>query len=67
MVSADTTVQVIVSTILLFVTGVGRLVGLPAAASILFLQGWRLDLVLQFAVVLPNVGLVFESSSGIVA
>ena len=30
---ADTTPQVLVSTILRFVTGVGRLVGLPAAAA----------------------------------
>ena len=64
---ADTTPQVLVSTILRFVTGVGRLVGLPAAAAILFFQGWRLDPILQFAVALMSVGLVLESSSGIVA
>ena len=64
---ADTTPQVLVSTILRFVTGVGRLVGLPAAAAILFLQGWRLDPILQVAVALMSLGLVLESSSGIVA
>ena len=64
---ADTTPQVLVSTILRFVTGVGRLVGLPTIAAILFLQGWRLNPILQFAVALLSVGLVLESSSGIVA
>ena len=64
---ADTTPQVLVSTILRFVTGVGRLVGLPAAAAILFFQGWRLDPILQVAVALMSLGLVLESSSGIVA
>ena len=64
---ADTTPQVLATTILRFVTGVGRLVGLPTVAAILFLQGWRLDPILLFAVALLSAGLVLESSSGIVA
>ena len=64
---ADTTPQVMFSTFLRFATGVGRLIGLPLVAAILFFQGWRLDPILQFAVALLSVGLVLESSSGIVA
>ena len=64
---ADTTPQVLISTILRFVTGIGRLVGLPAAGTILFFQGWRLDPILQVAVLLLTFGVVLESSSGIVA
>ena len=64
---ADTTPRVLISTIQRFVTGVGRLVGLPAAAAILFFQGWRLDPILQAAVLLLTFGLVLESSNGIVA
>ena len=64
---ADTTPQVLISTILRFVTGIGRLVGLPTAGAILFFQGWRLDPILQAAVLLLTFGLVLESSSGIVA
>ena len=64
---ADTTPRVLISTIQRFVTGVGRLVGLPAAGAILFLQGWRLDPILQAAVLLLTFGLVLESSNGIVA
>ena len=64
---ADTTPQVLISTILRFVTGIGRLVGLPAAGAILFFQGWRLDPILQAAVLLLTFGVVLESSSGVVA
>ena len=64
---ADTTPRLLISTIQRFVTGVGRLVGLPAAAAILFFQGWRLDPILQAAVLLLTFGLVLESSNGIVA
>ena len=64
---ADTTPRVLISTIQRFVTGVGRLVGLPAAGAILFVQGWRLDPILQAAVLLLTFGLVLESSNGIVA
>ena len=64
---ADTTPQVILSTILRFLTGIGRLLGLPLVAGILFFQGWRLDPILQFAVVLLSVGLFLESTSGIVS
>ena len=64
---ADTTPQVLFSTILRFVTGVGRLVGLPATGAILFFQGWRLDPMLQAAVLMLTLGLILESSSGIIA
>ena len=64
---ADATPRVLISTIQRFVTGVGRLVGLPAAGAILFFQGWRLDPILQAAVLLLTFGLVLESSNGIVA
>ena len=64
---ADTTPRVLISTIQRFVTGVGRLVGLPAAGAILFFQVWRLDPILQAAVLLLTFGLVLESSNGIVA
>ena len=64
---ADTTPQVLISTFLRFVTGIGRLVGLPVVGAILFFQGWRLDPILQAAVLLLTFGLVLESSSGIVA
>ena len=64
---ADTTPRVLISTIQRFVTGVGRLVGLPAAGAILFFQGWRLDPILQTAVLLLTFGLVLASSNGIVA
>ena len=64
---ADTTPRVLISTIQRFVTGVGRLVGLPAAGAILFVQGWRLGPILQAAVLLLTFGLVLESSNGIVA
>jgi hypothetical protein len=63
---ADTTPQVLISTILRFATGLGRLIGLPVAALTLFFQGWRLDPSLQFAVLLLSVGLILESISGIV-
>ena len=64
---ADTTPQVLISTFLRFVTGVGRLVGLPVVGAILFFQGWRLDPILQAAMLLLTFGLILESSSGIVA
>ena len=64
---ADTTPRVLISTIQRVVTGVGRLVGLPAAGAILFFQGWRLDPILQAAVLLLTFGLILESSNGIVA
>ena len=64
---SDITSQVLISTILRFVTCVGRLIGLPVAGAILFFQGWRLDPTLQAAVLLLIFGLVLESSSGIVA
>ena len=63
---AEITSQVLISTILRFVICVGRLIGLPVAGAILFLQGWRLDPTLQVAVLLLTFGLVLESSSGIV-
>ena len=52
---------------LFLITLAGRFIALPLVGSILFFQGWRLDPILQFAVALLSVGLVLESSSGIVA
>ena len=43
----------------------GRLIAMPVAASILFFQGWRLDPILQSAVTLLALGVVFESASGV--
>ena len=59
---ADNTPQVLVNTILRFITGVGRLLGLPAAGAILFFQGWRLGLILQAAVLLLTLVLVLEAA-----
>ena len=64
---AEPTPRVLISSIQRFFTRVGRLVGLPAAGAILFFQGWRLDPILQAAVLLLTFGLVLESSNGIVA
>lgn len=39
----------------------GRTIALPLVAGILFLQGWRLDPILQFGVILMVLGMIFES------
>jgi len=41
--------------------GLGRLISLPMIGLILFLQGWRLDPILQFAQFLLAFGIFFES------
>lgn len=43
----------------------GRLICMPFAALILFFHGWRLDPLLQAAVTLLALGVVFESASSI--
>ena len=43
----------------------GRLICIPFAALIMFFQGWRLDPVLQLAITLLALGVVFESASNI--
>ncbi len=39
----------------------GRTIALPLVAGILFFQGWRLDPILQFGVILMVLGMIFES------
>ncbi len=39
---------------------------LPLCGLILFFQGWRLDPILQFAMFLLAIGIVFESAAGII-
>ena len=62
---ADTSPQVIIKTIFLVLQSLGRLVGMPLCGSILFFQGWRLDPILQFGVMLLGIGIVVESFGGI--
>ena len=58
---ADTSPQVIIKTIFLVFQSLGRLIGMPLCGSILFFQGWRLDPILQFGVMLLGIGIVVES------
>ena len=44
------------------VVALGRLLGLPLAGAILFLQGWRLDPILQLAVFILAAGVLIEAS-----
>ena len=46
---------------LLLINVAGRAMALPLVAGILFFQGWRLDPILQFAVGLLTLGMIFES------
>ena len=62
---ADTSPQVIIKTIFLVLQSLSRLVGMPLCGSILFFQGWRLDPILQFGVMLLGIGIVVESFGGI--
>lgn len=39
---------------------------LPICGLILFFQGWRLDPILQFAMFLLAIGIIFESATGII-
>lgn len=63
----DTTPQVLAKVVFRIVAGLGRLLGLPVAAGILFFQGWRLDPILQFAFVLLAGGVIVESFAAVVA
>jgi len=62
---ADTSPTVIVKSLLAAAVGFGRIVGLPLTGLILFSQGWRLDPILQFAVILLCVLLIAESSASV--
>ena len=48
------------------IQAIGRFVGLPLFGVIMFFQGWRLDPVLQFGVLILVLGIVFESAPSIV-
>ena len=61
---SDTSPQVIIKTIFLVFQSLGRLIGMPLCGSILFFQGWRLDPILQFGVMLLGIGIVVESFGG---
>jgi len=62
---ADTSPTVVAKLLLAAAVGFGRIVGLPVTGLILFTQGWRLDPILQFAVMLLSVLLVFESTASV--
>jgi hypothetical protein len=47
------------------IQAIGRFVGLPLFGVIMFFQGWRLDPVLQFGVLILVLGIVFESAPSI--
>ena len=49
----------------IFVMGIGRFIGSLLVGGILFFQGWRLGPVFQFAFLILVVGLIIESSSGV--
>jgi hypothetical protein len=62
---ADTSPSVVAKSLITAAIGLGRLVGLPLTGFILFVQGWRLDPILQFAVIILCILLVAESSASI--
>ena len=47
------------------IQAIGRFVGLPLFGVIMFFQGWRLDPVLQFGVLILVLGIVFEAAPSI--
>ena len=55
----------ITRSIFIFVMGFGRCIGSLLVGGILFFQGWRLEPVFQFAFLILVVGLIIESSSGV--
>ncbi len=63
---ADASPAVIGKTIFIVFQTLGRIVMLPLCGLILFFQGWRLDPILQFAMFLLAIGIVFESATGII-
>ena len=62
---ADTSPTIVVKSLLAASVGVGRIVGLPITGFILFSQGWRLDPILQFAVIVLCVLLFAESLASV--
>ena len=61
----DTSPTVVAKTLLATVVGLGRIAGLPLTGLILFSQGWRLDPILQFAVIIQCFFLIAESSASV--
>tara|TARA_B100000123_G_C25595854_1_gene369160 strand:- start:225 stop:569 length:345 start_codon:yes stop_codon:yes gene_type:complete len=55
----------ITRSIFILVMGFGRCIGSLLVGGILFFQGWRLEPVFQFAFLILVVGLIIESSSGV--
>ena len=62
---ADTTPAVIAKTVVLVFQSIGRILALPYVGLMLFLNGWRLDPILQFCVLLLALGIFFESATSI--
>lgn len=63
---ADLTPQLVLNTLTTVVQGLGHALALPLVGGILFFQGWRLDPILQFAMVLLSAGVIVESAGGLV-
>ena len=63
---ADTSPAVIIKLVSNLIQSLGRL-SLLLIGVILFLQGWRLDPILQFAVSLLAIGIVVESAASVVS
>lgn len=61
---ADPSPGLLLHTFHRLVVALGRLLGLPLAGAILFLQGWRLDPILQLAVFILAAGVLIEASGG---
>tara|TARA_B100000579_G_C22453501_1_gene675410 strand:- start:142 stop:531 length:390 start_codon:yes stop_codon:yes gene_type:complete len=64
---ADTSPAVIAKTVFIIIQSFGRMLMLPLAGFLLFFQGWRLDPILQFLTLLLVLGVIFESSTGIIS
>jgi O-antigen/teichoic acid export membrane protein len=64
---ADTSPEVIVRSLLVAAVGICRIIGLPGAGIILFMDGWRLDPILQLSIVILCILLLAESSSSVVS
>ena len=62
---ADTSPAVIIRAILSATTGLCRIIGLPSAGIILFMEGWRLDPILQWSIVILCILLLAESSNSV--
>lgn len=57
---SDTSPAVIAKSILNAVQALGRFFLMPLCGILLFSQGWRLDPILQFGVVLVGIGVCYE-------